>query len=187
MTIVLGVLISGRGSNLDALLNASVDARVAVVISNNPEAGGLAIATHHGIDAIAISPADYPDRAAYEAVIVATLQRYGVEWVVLAGYMKLVGNTMIRAYPNRMINIHPSLLPAFKGLDAQAQALAAGVSESGCTVHIVTAKMDDGPILGQARVPVLPDDTVERLTQRILAEEHRLLPSIIQQIALERT
>ena len=187
MTLRLGVLISGRGSNLEAVLKAiksgEVDARVAVVVSNNPDAAGLAIAREYGAEAVGIDPNGYPNRSDYEAAVVERLNAHQVEWIVLAGYMKLVGKTLLHAFPNRMINIHPSLLPAFKGLDAQTQALDAGVKESGCTVHIVTLKMDDGPILGQVSVPVLPGDTLDTLSQRILVEEHWLLPRVIQAIS----
>jgi phosphoribosylglycinamide formyltransferase 1 len=187
VTLTLGVLISGRGSNLEAVLGAikagHVDARVAVVVSNNPDAAGLAIARQYGAEAVGIDPKAYLDRSDYESTVVETLRSHHVEWVVLAGYMKLVGKTLLDAFPDRMINIHPSLLPAFKGLDAQKQALDAGVKEAGCSVHIVTRKMDDGPILGQVAVPVLTGDTVETLSQRILVEEHRLLPRVIGEIS----
>lgn len=188
MTLALGVLISGRGSNLEAVLAAikagQLDARVAVVLSNNPDAKGLDVAREYGITAIVVDPQLYPDRLRYELEVVAHLKSHQVDWVVLAGYMKLVGKTLLAAYKNRMINIHPSLLPEYKGLDAQKQALEAGATHSGCTVHIVTSKMDDGPILGQVTVPVLENDTVETLSHRILVEEHQLLPRVIQKLSM---
>lgn len=191
MTLKLGVLISGRGSNLLAILasihRGEVTARVSVVISNNPLAPGLELARAHGVTAITVDPSDYDDRATYEYEVVNVLLTHGVQWVVLAGYMKLLGKTLLGAFKRRIINIHPSLLPSFKGLDAQRQALEYGVKIAGCTVHVVTAKMDDGPILDQAAVPVLPDDTVATLSARILAEEHRLLPKVIQLIASGQT
>lgn len=187
MTLRLGVLISGRGSNFQAIAteiqSGDLDASIGVVISNEGNAPGLDLAGKMGIPAIGIDPQRFDSRDAYEAEVVAQLRAHEVEWVVLAGYMKLVGRTLLNAFKHRIINIHPSLLPSFKGLDAQKQALEYGVKVSGCTVHIVTAKMDDGPILGQRVVPVFEDDTVDSLTQRILVQEHQLLPEVIQSIA----
>ena len=187
MTLCLGVLISGRGSNFQAIVAAinagTIDATIGVVISNNPSAAGLKLAEDMGVPAVGIDPAHFADRASYEASVVDVLQSHHVHWIVLAGYMKLVGRALLGAYPNQIINIHPSLLPAFKGLDAQQQALDAGATVTGCTVHIVTRKMDDGPVLGQRTVPIRQDDTLASLTQRILVEEHQLLPEVIRSIA----
>ncbi len=178
----LGVLISGRGSNLSAVIDASrdgkVDADVCVVISNKAEAKGLSIATSASIPAVAIDPKNYPDIAQYEKEISTYLDQYKVDLVVLAGYMKIVGPTLIENYT--IINIHPSLLPAFKGLEAQKQALEAGVSVSGCTVHFVNETLDSGPIILQREVSLMSTDTVDSLSQRILAVEHELLPEAIQ-------
>jgi len=180
----LGVLISGRGSNLRAIIGATrsgeLDADVAVVISNRPEAAGLEFARSEGIDTVVLRPRDYEDRQAYDGAIVDALRARGVDLVCLAGFMRLVGRPLLEAFPHRILNIHPSLLPAFPGLDAQAQSVAYGVRVSGATVHIVTAELDNGPIVLQAVVPVLDDDTPASLAARILIEEHRLYPAAIR-------
>jgi phosphoribosylglycinamide formyltransferase 1 len=183
---LLAVLISGRGSNLQAIIDAigegRLDARIAVAISNRPDAGGLQRAREAGIEALALATTDYPDRDAYDAVIVQMLRARAVDLVCLAGFMRLVGPPLLDAYPNRILNIHPSLLPSFPGLDAQRQALAHGVRISGATVHLVTGELDGGPIVSQAAVPVLDDDTVETLSARILVEEHRIYPLAIARV-----
>jgi phosphoribosylglycinamide formyltransferase-1 len=182
----LGVLISGRGSNLQAILDAIADGRlaasVAIVISNRVDAPGLRRAHEAHVDALALPVRDYADRQAYDRAIVDVLRARGVDLVCLAGFMRLVGNELLAAFPNRILNIHPSLLPSFPGLDAQRQALEHGVRISGATVHFVTAELDGGPIVAQAAVPVLDDDTVESLSARILVEEHRLYPAAIAQV-----
>ena len=179
----LGVLISGRGSNLQAIIDAvhdrRLDARLAVVVSNRADAAGLARARHAGIEALYLNPGDHADRHAYDSAIVATLRRHQVDLVCLAGFMRLVGRPLLDAFPNRILNIHPSLLPSFRGLDAQRQALEHGVRVSGATVHFVVEELDAGPIVLQAAVPVLEDDTVETLAARILVEEHRIYPEAI--------
>ena len=159
---------------LDRIADGRLEADAAVVISNKPNAKGLEIAASHGVDTNVFEPGDYDNRDAYENDVVACLQSYDVDLVVLAGYMKLVGDPLLTAYEGKMINIHPSLLPSFKGLNAQQQALDYGVKITGCTVHYVTQEMDAGPIILQAAVPVMDDDSVESLSERILAEEHRL-------------
>jgi phosphoribosylglycinamide formyltransferase-1 len=173
----LGILISGRGSNFEAIAGhvaaGELDAEIAVVISNRPEAPGLQAARRRGLPAIAI-PSEGLDREVYDRMVVEELRRRGVELVCLAGFMRLLSATFVRAFPNRILNIHPSLLPAFPGLDAQHQALEHGVRVSGCTVHFVDEYLDAGPILVQATVPVLDADTVETLSARILKEEHRI-------------
>jgi phosphoribosylglycinamide formyltransferase 1 len=183
---LLAVLVSGRGSNLQAIIDAigegRLDARIAVAISNRPDAGGLQRAREAGIEALALATTDYPDRDAYDAVIVQMLRARAVDLVCLAGFMRLVGPPLLDAYPNRILNIHPSLLPSFPGLDAQRQALAHGVRISGATVHLVTGELDGGPIVSQAAVPVLDDDTVETLSARILVEEHRIYPLAIARV-----
>jgi phosphoribosylglycinamide formyltransferase-1 len=177
-------LISGRGSNLQSIIDAvaagALDATIAVVISNRVGAQGLTRARDAGIDALFINPKDFPDRDAYDRAIVAALNARGVTLVCLAGFMRLVGAPLLDAFPQRVLNIHPSLLPSFRGLDAQCQALEHGVRVSGTTVHFVTSQLDDGPIILQAAVPVREDDTVETLSARILIEEHRLYPEAIR-------
>ena len=180
----LGVLISGRGSNLqsiiDAVVSGALDATIAVVISNRAEAAGLQRARDAGIEALHVSPRAYADRDAYDRAIVDLLRPRNVGLVCLAGFMRLVGQPLIDAFPYRILNIHPSLLPAFPGLDAQRQALEHGVRVSGATVHLVTAELDGGPIILQSGVPVRDDDTVDTLSARILIEEHRLYPEAIR-------
>lgn len=179
----IGVLISGRGSNLQSIIDAiaagRLDATIAVVVSNRAEAQGLQRARDVGIDALHLSPRDYADRDAYDRALAELLKARGVALVCLAGFMRLVGRPLLEAYPDRILNIHPSLLPSFPGLDAQRQALDHGVRVSGATVHLVNAGLDEGPIVMQAAVPVLDDDTADRLTARILVEEHRLYPEAI--------
>jgi phosphoribosylglycinamide formyltransferase-1 len=179
----LGVLISGRGSNLQAIIDAvrdrRLDATIAVVVSDRADAAGLVRARHAGIDAIHLNPRDHADRHAYDSAIVEMLRQHQVGLVCLAGFMRLVGRPLLDAFPNRILNIHPSLLPAFRGLDAQRQALEHGVRVSGATVHFVEAELDAGPIVLQAAVPVHEDDTVETLAARILVEEHRIYPEAI--------
>lgn len=185
--IVLGVLISGRGSNLMAIVRAieedRLDARVAVVVSNRADAAGLAFAREKGIDAVWVDRAAFDSQAAYENEILGALQSRGVQWVVLAGYMRILGPTLLAAYPDHIVNIHPSLLPAFKGLDVPRRVLESGVSEAGCTVHLVDETLDGGRILAQARVPVLAGDTEASLSARILVEEHRLYPQVLQELS----
>jgi phosphoribosylglycinamide formyltransferase-1 len=183
MSQSLGVLISGRGSNLQAIIDAvaggRLDARIAVVISNRPEAAGLERARRAGIETLVLSHKAYPDRVAYDRVLASTLKERGVTLVCLAGFMRLLSADFIRAFPNAVLNIHPSLLPAFPGLDAQQQAVAHGVKVSGATVHFVTPELDAGPIVLQAPVTVRVDDTAESLSERILEQEHRIYPEAI--------
>ena len=179
----LAVLISGRGSNLQAILDAiaggRLDAVVAMVISNREDAQGLLRARSAGIEAIHLAPRAYADRDSYDRAIVDVLRPLGVDLICLAGYMRIVGPVLLEAYPNRIVNIHPSLLPAFPGLQAQRQALEYGVRVAGATVHVVDRTLDAGPIVLQSAVPVLDDDSVERLSARILIEEHRIYPEAI--------
>jgi phosphoribosylglycinamide formyltransferase-1 len=180
----LGVLISGRGSNLQAIMDAiaigRLDATIAVVVSNRGDAPGLVRARAAGIEAVYLNPRDYRDRLAYDDAVVGALRAKNVGLVCLAGFMRLIGTPLLDAFPNRILNIHPSLLPAFPGLDAQRQALEHGVRVTGVTVHLVNADLDAGPIVLQGAVPILSDDTVETLSERILAEEHKLYPPAIQ-------
>jgi phosphoribosylglycinamide formyltransferase 1 len=179
----IGVLISGRGSNLQSIVDAvaagRLDATIVVVVSNRAEAQGLQRARDAGIDAVHLSPRGYADRDAYDRALADLLRARGVELVCLAGFMRLVGRPLLDAFPNRILNIHPSLLPSFPGLDAQRQALEHGVRVTGATVHLVNAELDAGPIVLQAAVPVLDADTVETLSARVLVEEHRLYPEAI--------
>ena len=190
MTRRLGVLISGRGSNLQAIIDAvasrRLDATIAVVISNRADAAGLTRARAAGIDAVHLDLREHADRDAYDRAIGGVLTARDVGLVCLAGYMRLVGQPLLDAFPNRILNIHPSLLPAFRGLDAQRQALEHGVRITGATVHLVTAALDDGPIVMQAAVPVLDDDTVDTLAARILIEEHRIYPEAIARVLGDR-
>ena len=185
--IVLGVLASGSGTNLQAILDAiaagSLDARVAVVISNVADAGALARARAAGVEALVIDHKGFADRRAFDAAVVEALRMRGVELVVLAGFMRVVTDVLLGAFPWGVVNIHPALLPAFPGVHAQAQALRHGVRVAGCTVHFVDGGTDTGPIIAQTAVPVLEDDDEASLTARILAKEHALLPQVLQWIA----
>jgi phosphoribosylglycinamide formyltransferase-1 len=179
----LGILISGRGSNFEAIAESIdrgriADASIAVVISNRPEARGLEIARRRGLEAVAI-PSKGLDREVYDRLLVAELRKHDVDLVCLAGFMRLLSAGFVREFAQRILNIHPSLLPAFPGLDAQHQALEHGVKITGCTVHFVDEFLDAGPILIQAAVPVLDGDTVESLSSRILEQEHRVYTEAI--------
>jgi phosphoribosylglycinamide formyltransferase-1 len=189
-SIRLGVLASGRGSNLQAIIDAiekgTLDAVLAVVICNKAEAPALDRARKHGAPAVFLDPKAASDREDYDRVILTQLRVYDVQLVALAGYMKIVTSVLIEAYADRIMNIHPSLLPAFPGLGAQKQALDWGAKVSGCTVHFVTEGVDAGPIIRQAAVPVLETDTEETLAARILVEEHRIYPEAIQLFAQGR-
>jgi phosphoribosylglycinamide formyltransferase-1 len=183
----LGVLVSGSGTNLQAILDAvrarTLQARVAVVVSNVAGAGALDRARAAGVQAVVVEHQRYPDRRAFDAAVVEVLRAHGVDVVVLAGFMRLVTEVLLDAFPMRVVNIHPALLPAFPGVHAQRQALEYGVRVAGCTVHLVDRGTDTGPILAQAVVPVLPDDDEAKLRDRILAKEHELLPRVLQWIA----
>ena len=179
----LAILLSGRGSNFEAIADntarGSLEADIAVVISNRPEARGLSVARERGIHSVALASRGM-DREAYDRALIDELRNYDVDLICLAGYMRMLSAGFVRQFPNRILNIHPSLLPAFPGLDAQRQALEYGVRVSGCTVHFVDEYLDAGPVLLQAAVPVLDTDTVESLSARILAEEHRIYPEAIR-------
>jgi phosphoribosylglycinamide formyltransferase-1 len=185
----LGVLVSGGGTNLQAILDAvahgKLDAEVRVVISNQPAARALERAKGAGVATSVISHREFPDRAAFDARVVATLREADVTHVVLAGFMRLVTPVLLDAFPWRVVNIHPALLPAFPGIHAQKQALAYGVKVSGCTVHFVDSGTDSGPVIAQAIVPVLDGDTEETLAARIIVEEHRLLVAVLAAIAAD--
>jgi len=185
----LGILLSGRGSNFEAIANnvasGRLNAEIAAVISNRPEARGLEIARERGLPTVLIASKGVA-REEYDRRVVAELQKRGVELVCLAGFMRLLSAEFCRAFPLRVLNIHPSLLPAFPGLEAQKQAFEHGVKISGCTVHFVDELLDAGPIIRQAAVPVLDRDTVESLAERILIEEHRIYSEAIQIVLSER-
>ena len=186
----LGVLISGRGSNLQSIIDAisrgDLAAAIAVVVSNRADAPGLDRARAAGIEALYLDPRAYGGREAYDRAIAAALAARGTSLVCLAGFMRLVGAPLLDAFPQRILNIHPSLLPAFPGLDAQRQALEHGVQVTGTTVHLVTSELDGGPIVLQAAVPVLPDDTVDTLSARVLVQEHRIYPEAIRIVLTRR-
>lgn len=179
----VGILISGRGSNMQALIRAAetpgYPAEIALVISNRAAAPGLDIARARGVAALAIPGRDFADRAAHEVAIDSALREAGCTIVCLAGYLRLLTPFLVGRWAGHMLNIHPSLLPAFPGLDSHARALGAGVKLHGCTVHLVTEIMDEGPILAQAAVPVLPGDTADTLSARVLAQEHLLYPAAL--------
>lgn len=181
------VLISGRGSNMTALLAAAAapdyPAEIALVLSNEPEAAGLAAAAAAGVPARAVPHRDHPDRATFERALEAELTAAGIALVCLAGFMRVLSPDFCRRWTGRLINVHPSLLPAFPGLDTHARALAAGVRLAGCSVHFVSPEVDGGALIGQAAVPVEPDDTAETLAARVLAAEHRLYPRCLALVA----
>ena len=183
----LGILISGRGSNLQAIIDAiaagRLAARIAVVISNKPGAFGLERAARAGIETLVMPHKGYADRADYDRALAEALKARGVQLVCLAGFMRLLGPAFLEQFSNAVLNIHPSLLPAFPGVDAQRQAFEHGVKVAGATVHLVTPELDAGPIVAQEAVPVLDDDTAETLSARILEVEHRLYPAAIAVLA----
>jgi phosphoribosylglycinamide formyltransferase 1 len=182
----IAVLISGRGSNLQSIMDAvrsgALSATLEVVISNRDDAPGLQRAREAGIEALWVSPHDYSSREGYDTALADLLCARQVSLVCLAGFMRLVGRPLIDAFPGRILNIHPSLLPAFPGLRAQQQAIEHGVRISGATVHLVTEELDGGPIVMQSAVPVLDEDTVDTLSARILIEEHRIYPEAIRRV-----
>ena len=187
----VAVLISGRGSNMAALLAAAEDpaypAEIALVMSNRADAAGLAHAASRGVaTAVVESRAFKGDRAGFEAAMETEIARHGAEIIALAGFMRVLTEAFVTRWEGRMINVHPSLLPSFPGLDTHARALAAGVRLHGCTVHLVTAGVDEGPILAQAAVPVLPGDSEAALAARVLAEEHRIYPAALAWLAAGR-
>jgi len=186
VTAVLGILASGSGSNAQAIAEAiaqgSLAARIAVIVYNNPEAGVRLRAETLGIPAVLVNHRDFASREAFDQAVVKVLQDFGVEWVIMAGWMRRVTDVFLAAYPQRIVNIHPSLLPSFPGVRAVEQALAYGVKITGCTVHWVTLEVDQGPIIAQAAVPVLADDTPASLHARIQTQEHRLYPRAIAEI-----
>ncbi len=183
----LGILISGRGSNMQALIEACRDesfpARAAVVIANRPDAGGIGKAAAAGIATAIVDHKNFPDKPSFEQALEAELQRHDTELVCLAGFMRILSASFIQRRAGRIINIHPSLLPDYKGLDTHARALADGREKSGCTVHYVIPEMDAGPVILQKQVAIVPGDTADSLAARVLAEEHKAYPEAVRLIA----
>jgi phosphoribosylglycinamide formyltransferase-1 len=188
--IRIGVLVSGVGSNLNAIIDAiekkELEAAIGIVISNKKGAPALDRAKERGVKGVFLDPAEFKSLNEYEKEIIRLFRESRVEWVVLAGYLRIVTEELLSAYPGRILNIHPSLLPAFPGLRAQEQALISGVKITGCTVHLVDSGLDSGPIIVQAAVPVLEKDTVETLKERILKQEHRIYPLVLKWISEKR-
>ena len=178
------ILISGRGSNMEAIVNAAQNeawpAKITAVISNRPEAGGLDFAKSHGIETAVLDHRAYKDRASFDAELVQLIDSFKPDLVVLAGFMRILTGDFVRHYEGRLLNIHPSLLPLFPGLHTHEQALEAGVSEHGATVHFVTEALDHGPMVIQASVPVLPEDTPDSLAKRVLKQEHVIYPRAVR-------
>ena len=187
MTARVAILISGSGSNMVALADSMAGdhpARPCLVVSNVPRAGGLAKARDRGIPTATVDHRDFKkDREAYERKLISALEAHAPDILCLAGFMRILTPGFVDRYAGRMLNIHPSLLPKYPGLDTHARALAAGDAEAGCSVHAVTADLDSGPILGQARVPVRPDDSAETLAARVQEQEHRLYPMVLRRFA----
>lgn len=187
----LAVLLSGRGSNFQAIHEAiergELEASIVCVVSNRPDAPGIIRAREYGYETHVLDHKTFANRAAHEAEVLRVLDAARPDYIVLAGYMRLLSAAFVERYRNRILNIHPSLLPAFPGVDAQAQALKHGVKISGCTVHLVDENLDAGPILVQRAVPVLPTDTVETLSARILEEEHRAYVEALRELAQQGT
>lgn len=181
------ILISGRGSNMEAIVRAAIPrVRIAAVISNRPQSVGLAFADARGLTTEVVDHTAFPSRDRFDAALAEAIDRHAPDLVVLAGFMRVLTDDFVRRYEGRLINIHPSLLPAFGGLATHRRAIESGVRFHGATVHFVTPTLDDGPIVIQAAVPVLPDDTEETLAERVLIEEHRIYPQAVQWIVEDR-
>lgn len=180
------ILVSGRGSNMQAILEAKLPLKVAAVISNKADAQGLEIARQHGVATQVLNHRDYPDRESFDRAMAAIIDGHRADLVVLAGFMRILSPWFVAHYRHRLINIHPSLLPSFTGLDTHARALAEGVKIHGCTVHFVTEELDRGPIVVQAAVPVYPDDSEAVLAARVLEQEHRIYPAALRWFAEDR-
>lgn len=177
------ILISGRGSNMQAILEADLPVKIAAVISNNPDAQGLEIARRHGVATEVVNHREHESREVFDAALAACIDRFEPDLLVLAGFMRILTPGFVKHYAGRLINIHPSLLPAFTGLNTHARAIAEGVKIHGCTAHFVTPNLDKGPIIAQAAVPVFPGDSEEALAARVLAQEHKVYPLAIRWFA----
>ncbi len=190
MTIRLGILISGRGSNMmsivEGIRRGEIDAEVAMVFSNRPKAAGLAWAREQGLPTHGFHHSRHDSREAFDAAVVEVLRGAGVEWIALAGFMRILSPVFLEAFPGRILNIHPALLPSFPGVETHERALQAGVRLHGCTVHVVTEVLDGGPIVVQAAVPVLDDDTPDTLAARVLVQEHVIYPRALALAAAGR-
>ncbi len=182
----LVILISGRGSNMQALLNASLPARIAAVISNRHDAAGLDIAARLGVPTRVVEHRQFASRDDFDTALARVIDEFGPDYVLLAGFMRILGDAFVNRYQGRLVNIHPSLLPAFPGVRTHARALAEGVKLHGCTVHFVTPRLDHGPILIQAAVPVLVHDTEDALAARVLQQEHRIFPQAVRWLCEDR-
>ena len=186
----VGILISGRGSNMRAIIEAARDplypCEVVCVVSNRPDAGGLDYARNQNISARATDHKKYDTREEFDSAVNVHLQSHNLDIIVCAGFMRIMSPVLIRPWEGRMINIHPSLLPLYRGLHTHERAIAAGDREGGCTVHYVTTELDDGPIIAQVRVPILKNDTAETLANRVLVEEHKLYPAALAEVALAK-
>jgi phosphoribosylglycinamide formyltransferase 1 len=174
------ILISGRGSNLGAILDAKLPAKLSLVISNNPDAAGLKLAEKHGVPTLTIDHRIFSSREQFDQALIEAIAPHAPDLVLLAGFMRVLSDKFVNRFRDRLLNIHPSLLPAFAGLNTHARALKAGVKIHGCSVHFVTSTLDGGPIIAQAAVPVLPDDDEKTLASRVLAQEHRIYPKAIR-------
>jgi phosphoribosylglycinamide formyltransferase-1 len=179
----LVILISGRGSNMQAILRAGLDLEISAVVSNEPRAAGLDSARAAGIEVVALDHRLYDERADFDAELAKRIDHYAPDWIALAGFMRILTGAFVERYAGRLVNIHPSLLPAFPGLNTHRRALEAGVRVHGCSVHFVSAQLDHGPIIIQAAVPVLPGDDEPALAQRVLAQEHRVYPQALRWLA----
>lgn len=190
MTCTLLVLISGNGSNLQAIIDAiatrQLDATITAVISNKADAYGLQRAQAAGIDTVVVEHKAYANRTEFDTALLKTMQSFAADYVVLAGFMRILGTELVAAYNGRMLNIHPSLLPKYPGLNTHQRALDAGDAEHGCSIHFVSADLDGGPVIAQARVPIAAGDTAESLAAKVHTEEHRLYPAVLQQLAQGR-
>jgi len=190
MSLPIAVLVSGSGSNLQALIDkiqaGVLDARITLVLSNRPDAYGLERAKRAGLSHLCLPHAEYPGRLEFDRAMIRAIRESGAQTVVLAGFMRLLSGEFLRAFPDRVVNIHPALLPSFAGVHGQADAADYGVALSGCTAHFVDERMDHGPVIIQAAVPVYPDDDGSTLGKRILALEHRILPQAVQWLAKDR-
>jgi phosphoribosylglycinamide formyltransferase 1 len=182
----VAILISGRGSNMRALLQAGLPAQIAAVVSNNAQAEGLLVAKERGVETAVMDHRDYPERARFEAALADKLESYRPDLIALAGFMRILTDTFLSRFPARILNIHPSLLPAYPGVDTHRRALRDGVRLHGCTVHFVTGTLDHGPIVVQAAVPVLPGDDPQKLAARVLEQEHRIYPQAVRWFVEEK-